>query len=143
LTIELPPSIFPSSINHDRRLVVAHIWPTRLILSCNSRLTWLCNYRDHPASEVYVTGTFDDWSKSEKLDRVGDGFSKNVTLSSADEKIYYKVSPVAFPSGAARSCSGIMDHAIQVAICGALGLYAIISCNLRWKNHGASASTTE
>lgn len=45
---------------------------------------------DHPASEVYVTGTFDDWSKSEKLDRVGDGFSKDVTLPSADAKIYYK-----------------------------------------------------
>jgi hypothetical protein len=38
-----------------------------------------------------VTGTFDDWSKSEKLIRTGDVFEKNVTLSSADDKIYYKV----------------------------------------------------
>jgi hypothetical protein len=41
-----------------------------------------------------VTGTFDNWSKSEKLERVGDGFSKDVTLSNADEKIYYKVSAI-------------------------------------------------
>ncbi|KAH8589465.1 hypothetical protein B0O99DRAFT_494478, partial [Bisporella sp. PMI_857] len=45
---------------------------------------------DHPAEEVYVTGTFDGWSKSEKLEKQGDSFSKNVTLKSADEKIYYK-----------------------------------------------------
>jgi len=38
-----------------------------------------------------VTGTFDNWSKSEKLIKTGDVFEKNVTLSSADEKIYYKV----------------------------------------------------
>lgn len=44
----------------------------------------------HPADEVYVTGTFDDWSKSEKLTKTGDVFEKNVTLSSAEEKIYYK-----------------------------------------------------
>ncbi|CAG8976311.1 hypothetical protein HYALB_00005717 [Hymenoscyphus albidus] len=45
---------------------------------------------EHPASEVYVTGTFDDWSKSEKLARTGDIFQKDVKLKSADEKIYYK-----------------------------------------------------
>jgi len=45
---------------------------------------------DHPADEVYVTGTFDDWSKSEKLVKNGDSFSKDVTLNSAAEKIYYK-----------------------------------------------------
>lgn len=44
----------------------------------------------HPASEVYVTGTFDNWSKSERLDLTGDVFSKNVLLPSATEKIYYK-----------------------------------------------------
>ncbi|KAI0015174.1 hypothetical protein F4780DRAFT_773724 [Xylariomycetidae sp. FL0641] len=44
----------------------------------------------HPASEVYVTGTFDDWKKTEKLDKVGDHFEKNVTLPSAESKIYYK-----------------------------------------------------
>jgi hypothetical protein len=47
--------------------------------------------REHPASEVYVTGTFDDWSKSEKLTKTGDYFAKDVTLPRADEKIYYKV----------------------------------------------------
>jgi hypothetical protein len=31
------------------------------------------------------------WSKSEKLEKVGDIFVKDVTLSSAAEKIYYKV----------------------------------------------------
>lgn len=40
---------------------------------------------------MYVTGTFDDWSKSEKLVKTGDVFMKDVTLPSADEKIYYKV----------------------------------------------------
>ena len=39
-----------------------------------------------------MTGTFDSWSKSERLEKVGDLFIKDVTLSSADEKIYYKVS---------------------------------------------------
>ncbi|KAL9045814.1 MAG: hypothetical protein Q9214_001210 [Letrouitia sp. 1 TL-2023] len=45
---------------------------------------------DHEASEVYVTGTFDDWAKSVKLDKDADGFSKSVDLPSADKKIYYK-----------------------------------------------------
>ncbi|TVY56524.1 Signal transduction protein MDG1 [Lachnellula cervina] len=45
---------------------------------------------EHPASEVYVTGTFDDWSKTEKLVKTGDVFEKDVTLPSAAEKIYYK-----------------------------------------------------
>ena len=40
---------------------------------------------------MYVTGTFDDWSKSEKLVKTGDYFAKEVTLPRADEKIYYKV----------------------------------------------------
>lgn len=38
-----------------------------------------------------MTGTFDNWSKSEKLEKKGDLFIKDVTLSNADEKIYYKV----------------------------------------------------
>lgn len=48
--------------------------------------------REHPAEEVFVTGTFDNWSKSEKLERVGDVFKKDVQLANAGEKIYYKVS---------------------------------------------------
>jgi hypothetical protein len=46
---------------------------------------------EHEASEVYVTGTFDNWSKSERLIQTGNIFEKNVTLPSAAEKIYYKV----------------------------------------------------
>ena len=40
---------------------------------------------------MYVTGTFDDWKKSEKLDKVGEHFEKSVKLSDASKKIYYKV----------------------------------------------------
>ncbi|XMA12987.1 hypothetical protein WAI453_005778 [Rhynchosporium graminicola] len=46
---------------------------------------------DHPADEVYVTGTFDNWEKSEKLVKNGNSFSKDVKLNSAADKIYYKV----------------------------------------------------
>ncbi|KXH47443.1 hypothetical protein CSAL01_07358, partial [Colletotrichum salicis] len=46
--------------------------------------------RAHPAEEVYVTGTFDNWTKSEKLEKVGSSFEKTVTLADASEKIYYK-----------------------------------------------------
>jgi len=47
--------------------------------------------RDHPADEVYVTGTFDDWAKSVKLERKGDRFEKLLDLSLTEEKIFYKV----------------------------------------------------
>ncbi|KAK0707579.1 hypothetical protein B0H67DRAFT_495174 [Lasiosphaeris hirsuta] len=46
--------------------------------------------RPHPAEEVYVTGTFDNWTKSEQLEKVGDIFEKTVKLPEASEKIYYK-----------------------------------------------------
>ncbi|KZL76669.1 carbohydrate-binding module family 48 protein [Colletotrichum tofieldiae] len=49
------------------------------------KFTWA-----HPAEEVYVTGTFDNWTKSEKLDKVGNSFEKTVTLPDASQKIYYK-----------------------------------------------------
>lgn len=52
--------------------------------------TWN-NYRPHPAEEVYVTGTFDNWSKSEKLEKVDGIFQKTVTLPNSQDKIYYKV----------------------------------------------------
>ncbi|KAL8742618.1 MAG: hypothetical protein Q9190_004929 [Brigantiaea leucoxantha] len=45
---------------------------------------------DHPANEVYVTGTFDDWAKSVKLEKDENGFSKSVDLPLNEEKIYYK-----------------------------------------------------
>ncbi|PSR98982.1 hypothetical protein BD289DRAFT_335760, partial [Coniella lustricola] len=44
----------------------------------------------HPADEVYVTGTFDNWSKSEKMEKIGDVFEKAVELPDTSEKIYYK-----------------------------------------------------
>jgi len=40
-----------------------------------------------------VTGTFDDWQKTERLEKTGDVFAKEVTLPSATDKIYYKVRP--------------------------------------------------
>ena len=49
--------------------------------------------RTKPANEVYVTGTFDNWAKTEKLDPVGTGFEKTVTLPDSSAKILYKVSP--------------------------------------------------
>jgi len=38
-----------------------------------------------------VTGTFDDWGNSEKLNKVGDTFEKEVQLSDASKNILYKV----------------------------------------------------
>ncbi|KPM44598.1 hypothetical protein AK830_g1965 [Neonectria ditissima] len=45
---------------------------------------------EHPAEEVYVTGTFDSWTKSVKLEKEGNVFQKTVDLKDASEKIYYK-----------------------------------------------------
>ncbi|KAL6906697.1 carbohydrate-binding module family 48 protein [Trichoderma evansii] len=45
---------------------------------------------EHPAEEVFVTGTFDNWTKSEQLPKEGDVFQKTVTLKDASQKIYYK-----------------------------------------------------
>ncbi|RKF63072.1 putative carbohydrate-binding module family 48 protein, partial [Golovinomyces cichoracearum] len=45
---------------------------------------------EHPADEVYVTGTFDDWSKSERLEKTNTIFAKRVFLNNVSEKIYYK-----------------------------------------------------
>lgn len=47
--------------------------------------------RNHPASEVFVTGTFDDWSKSAQLEKTADGFAKSVELPHTSEPIRYKV----------------------------------------------------
>lgn len=38
-----------------------------------------------------MTGTFDNWSKSEQLEKVGDHFEKTVTLPETSESILYKV----------------------------------------------------
>jgi len=45
---------------------------------------------EHAASEVYVTGTFDEWSKSEKLIQTGNVFEKRVILPPMAGKIHYK-----------------------------------------------------
>lgn len=51
---------------------------------------WLfCENRNHPAGEVYVTGTFDNWGKSTKLEQEGDAFVARVELPI--EKTLYKV----------------------------------------------------
>ncbi|KAE8151001.1 hypothetical protein BDV25DRAFT_153363 [Aspergillus avenaceus] len=44
----------------------------------------------HTADEVFVTGTFDDWGKTVKLDRKGDIFEKEISLPLTDEKLHYK-----------------------------------------------------
>lgn len=49
------------------------------------------SFREHPASEVYVTGTFDGWKKTEKLNKVGNHFEKLVKLDDVSQKIDYKV----------------------------------------------------
>lgn len=51
---------------------------------------WAVTRRPYNADEVFVTGTFDDWGKTVKLERVGDIFSKKVTISPV-QKIHYKV----------------------------------------------------
>ena len=38
-----------------------------------------------------MTGTFDDWGKTEKLNKVGNTFEKEVRLPDASDKILYKV----------------------------------------------------
>ncbi|EOD47794.1 putative carbohydrate-binding module family 48 protein [Neofusicoccum parvum UCRNP2] len=45
---------------------------------------------EHPASEVYVTGTFDDWAKTVRLDPKDGAFEKTVQLPQNDEKVLYK-----------------------------------------------------
>ena len=48
--------------------------------------------RNHPATEVYVTGTFDDWARSVKLEKKsGNIHERLVDLPQVDERIYYKV----------------------------------------------------
>ncbi|KKY15127.1 putative carbohydrate-binding module family 48 protein [Diplodia seriata] len=43
-----------------------------------------------PASDVYVTGTFDDWAKSVQLDHKDGRFEKTVQLPENDDKVLYK-----------------------------------------------------
>ena len=49
-------------------------------------------HREHPAEEVFVTGTFDNWSRSVKLVKKDLLHESTVALPKTDEKILYKVS---------------------------------------------------
>ncbi|KAL2000034.1 hypothetical protein VTN02DRAFT_3646 [Thermoascus thermophilus] len=44
----------------------------------------------HAADEVFVTGTFDDWGKTVKLEKIGDVFEKEVDLPEPEGKVHYK-----------------------------------------------------
>jgi hypothetical protein len=91
-------------------------------------------FREHPASEVYVTGTFDNWSKSEKLVKTGDVFEKDVTLSNVGEKIYYKVCQT-------NTSSLLLDGSFRGFVVRACGkqVMRIINCNFLsyFKDHQA------
>lgn len=41
-----------------------------------------------------MTGTFDNWTKTEQLEKVGQIFQKTVTLPESSDKIYYKVGDI-------------------------------------------------
>ena len=40
---------------------------------------------------MFVTGTFDDWGKTVRLEPTDHGFEKEVSLPLSEEKILYKV----------------------------------------------------
>lgn len=64
-----------------------------------------------------MTGTFDNWSKSEKMEKVGDVFEKAVDLPDTSEKIYYKVgaAPVSNCPAAVRFASKLPFPSIRCA----------------------------
>jgi hypothetical protein len=43
---------------------------------------------ERPAAEVFVTGTFDDWGKTIKLDKVN--VCEKVVVVSSSDKVFYK-----------------------------------------------------
>ncbi|RFU73248.1 carbohydrate-binding module family 48 [Trichoderma arundinaceum] len=116
LILSSRPLVLPSRACGDPRasFVVIITWPRRLpiflLLVCFNTLpfplratpttssTSLISNRDHgqlhfqvhPAEEVFVTGTFDNWTKSEQLAKEGDVFQKTVYLKDASKKIYFK-----------------------------------------------------
>lgn len=70
--------------------------------------------RNQPAQKVIVTGSFDNWSGSESLDKVDDGFEKAVRIDNESDKVYYKVSGILFPS----AIYGCMFDAQAVSLLG-------------------------
>jgi 1,4-alpha-glucan branching enzyme len=71
--------------------------------------------REHPAEEVVVTGSFDDWKKTVKLEKVDGVFKKTVELPKV--KTQYKVgldvysAAAAFPQSPYRGMSLIVPLA--------------------------------
>lgn len=88
------PTHHPPTFLEIRAAPFFFFCPTRKLffVSFRSLLTTSPTCREHPAEEVYVTGTFDNWTKSVKLDKEGSVFQKTVQLENPSEKIYYKVS---------------------------------------------------
>ncbi|KAF5719520.1 5 AMP-activated kinase subunit beta-2 [Fusarium globosum] len=82
---------------------------------------------EHPADEVYVTGTFDNWTKSVQLEKEGNVFSKTVDLKEPEGKIYYKVRQRQRASTAIPTASLLFD--IQFAF--GTGLVQHEFCTLR------------
>lgn len=64
--------------------------PACSVIGSLTDATWVA-IRPHDANEVYVTGTFDDWGKTIRLDKKGDFFEKEVQLSPPEDKLHYKV----------------------------------------------------
>ncbi|KAL2377334.1 hypothetical protein RJZ90_006820 [Blastomyces dermatitidis] len=81
-----------------KRIKQGHILPRRTSLSLafgignhsgNLRNEWE-RWSDPTPNEVYVTGTFDNWARSVKLDRTEDGFRKDVAVPIVGGKLLYK-----------------------------------------------------
>ncbi|TKA40485.1 hypothetical protein B0A49_13434 [Cryomyces minteri] len=74
--------------------VAASAWASWALRSTRATVrAELCNQTSYETSWNTADGfcgTFDDWAKSEKLERKGDHFEKTVQLAVANEKIYYK-----------------------------------------------------
>lgn len=69
-----------------------------------------------------MTGDFDNWTKSIKLDKVGTGFEKTVEIKDASQKIYYKVGLCArqgiqLPGGFSFLPSLSLSHPSTIAVC--------------------------
>lgn len=68
-----------------------------------------------------MTGSFDDWAKTVKLDKKTDrdGFEKEVQLPSTTDKVHYKVHPSAAllysPVSASRIGRRNMEHPVRRA----------------------------
>lgn len=57
-----------------------------ILVCCAPHL--LMDYREHAANEVFVTGTFDNWQKTIKLEKKDGVFEKTVELSTAHAQQY-------------------------------------------------------